>query len=492
VRRLALLVPLLLAAGLRLFRIGLPVLTSDESFSWRLAGYPLPDMLRRAALDVHPPLYYIVLDAWVAGAGTSPAALRGLSALLGVLAVAVAYAVSREAGLLGGAAEGHERDHGGALLAALLMAIQAASIGHGRNARMYALGIVLAGVTSWLLLRALRRDERRWWIAYGVGVAAFCATHYYALFTVAAQAVFVVAPGAGNVPRGRRRLAAALALALALFSPWLPVLVRQAQQVRQNYWIPATSPSSLVLSLVQWAAGAEIAVAVPVLWLLALLAALAWGFYRGGPGTRFLLLQALLPWAFALGLSLLGGRPIVLERYMAFGQFFLICAWGAMWARLETPAARAGFAGLLIAVSAAGLAITWHDRYPDRPTALWYSARYLKRQAAPGDLVLTRSPRALNKLRYYAEQVDATGLDIRYVATPAAADDHFSHLPSLEERDILRADPFADRTPRTVWRLEDVRTAPEPPPPGWAMTNVKMFEGGDAPVVLIAGYAPVP
>jgi uncharacterized membrane protein len=492
VRRLALLVPLIVAAGLRLFRIGLPVLTSDESFSWRLSGYPVREMLRRAALDVHPPLYYLALDGWSAVFGASPAALRGLSAVLGVLAVAVAYAVTREAMRLSDVADG-SRAQAGALLAALLVAIQAAPIAHSRNARMYALGILLGGLTSWLLLRALRGPtrERRWWIAYAAAVAAFCATHYYALFTVAAQALFVAVSRREEVRASRRRCALALVLAAALFSPWLPVLLRQADQVRRNYWIPAATPSSLATSLVQWAAGAEMPIAVPVLWLVALAVLLAWAWRQGGDGARYLLLLALLPWAFGLALSAASGRPIVLERYMAFGQLFLICAWGVLWTRLPTAPLRALFAGALVVVAVAGLASTWRDRYPDRPTALWYSARYLKRQAAPGDLVITRSPRALNKLRYYARQVDAAGLDIRYAAVATASDDHFSHLPSLLEADILRADPFLETTPRTIWRLEDVKTAPDPPPQGWEMTNVKMFEGGDAPIVLVAGYSRV-
>jgi hypothetical protein len=414
----------------------------------------------------------------------------------------MAYAVVREAARLGGEGEVGDRaddarGHGGALLAAALVAIQAASVAQGRNARMYALGVLLAGATGWLLLRARRGapDEKRWWIGYGVAVAAFCATHYYAVFIVAAQAVFVLAGARAGwgAPFARRRFLAALAQAAVLFGPWLPVMIRQAEQVRENYWIPGATLASLGVSLVQWAAGAEVGIAAPLAWLfvLALACVLGWGWRRGGPGARFLLLTALLPWAFALGLSALGGRPIVLERYMAFGQLFLICAWGVLWSRVPRAPARAGVAAALVAVSAAGLGVTWRERYPDRPTALWYAARYLKRQAAPGDLVITRSPRALNKLRYYAERVEAPGLDIRYAAAPSAADDHFSHLPSLQEADILRADPFADRTPRTLWRLEDVRTAPEPPPPGWEMTNAKIFEGGDAPTVLVAGYAPV-
>ena len=491
--RLALLVPLIVAAFLRLYRIGLPALTSDEAFSWRLIGYPVKEMLRRAALDVHPPLYYLALDGWVAALGTSPAALRGLSAFLGVLAVAMAYAVCLEASALDDHGGSPVRARMGALLAATLVAVQPASVAHGRNARMYALAVLLAAVTSWLLLRAVRDPvARRWWLAYGIAVAAFCAAHYYALFTVAAQALFVIFRRARDADSHlrKRRFAGALLIAAALFSPWLPVLVRQAEQVRRNYWIPAPSPSSVGSAVVRWAAGAELDPGMPWPWLVVLALVLAWGWRRGGPGARHLLLLALAPWVFGLAISLLSGRPIFLERYMAFGQLFLVCAWGVLWARIPSPRTRVLAAVAIVTVAASGLLTTWRDRYPHRPTAFWYAARYLKRQAAPGDLVITRSPRALNKLRYYAAQVDGARFDARYARDGAADADHYSHLPSIEEREVLAADPFLDTAPRTLWRVEDTRTAPEPAPPGWRITNARMFEGGDAPVVLLVGYAP--
>ena len=34
------------AAAARFFRLGLPALSSDEAFSWRLAGYPVGEIVR--------------------------------------------------------------------------------------------------------------------------------------------------------------------------------------------------------------------------------------------------------------------------------------------------------------------------------------------------------------------------------------------------------------------------------------------------------------
>ena len=82
---------LVLAVVLRAPRLGLEELTTDEAFSWRLATYPPAEIVARTATDVHPPLYYLVLDGWMKVAGEGPAALRSLSLILGLAAVGLAY-----------------------------------------------------------------------------------------------------------------------------------------------------------------------------------------------------------------------------------------------------------------------------------------------------------------------------------------------------------------------------------------------------------------
>src|SRR5688572_12056019 len=59
----------------------------DESFTAMLISYDWGEPVRRAALDVHPPLYYFILKVWTAAFGSSLLAMRSLSALcmLGVI-----------------------------------------------------------------------------------------------------------------------------------------------------------------------------------------------------------------------------------------------------------------------------------------------------------------------------------------------------------------------------------------------------------------------
>src|SRR5438874_2453036 len=84
-----LLVPLILvlflALLLRHFELGTTVLAVQEAFSWRLTSYPSAEVVQRTAADVHPPLYYLLLKAWVLLCGDSPGALRSFSVVFGIL-----------------------------------------------------------------------------------------------------------------------------------------------------------------------------------------------------------------------------------------------------------------------------------------------------------------------------------------------------------------------------------------------------------------------
>ncbi len=479
---------LVLAGGTaaRGWRLSLPALTSDEAFSWRLAGYSTGEMVRRAATDVHPPLFYLLLKPWLALAGDGPATMRLPSVLLGLLAAGIAALVVREASRLDGRPAAWDA---GPLVAFALVALHPWQVEQGRNARMYALGIVLSAASSWLLFRALRPGARgSSWVRYGLAVAALAYTHYYAVFTVAAQAVaaLVAVP-----PEGRRRatrgLVVAGMVAAGAFVPWVPVLSAQASQVRASYWIPPLRPGDLVAGFAGWASGLTTGVAVAGVLGAATLGLAIAAARVAGRAARALLVQALLPWALAIAVSGAGPRPVFLDRYMVFAQVALFCFWGAAWPRIGR-AARAGVL-VLVATAAAGLVVSMRE-LPKEPPAVARAARFLKRQVRLGDVVVLENPRALNKLRYYGRQADAE-LDLRCAFPADARDAHFSHLVSLEDREVVPASAvFAER--RVVWTGRDGTSPARPAPPGWAVTFVRLFEGGGDTHFLLARYEPVP
>ncbi|MFC2023772.1 glycosyltransferase family 39 protein, partial [Chloroflexota bacterium] len=143
-----LLLILLLALGLRFYGLDAHSLWNDEGTSVAIARLDPISIARNAALDIHPPLYYWLLSGWVRMLGTSEAAVRSFSALLGVLLVAVTFAL------------GHRlAGRGVALLAALLSAIHPFQIYYSQEARMYILLALLTAMSALALAGFVTRES---------------------------------------------------------------------------------------------------------------------------------------------------------------------------------------------------------------------------------------------------------------------------------------------------------------------------------------------
>lgn len=226
---------LILAAGLRFYRLDAQSLWNDEGNSARIAERPLADIVAGAAGDIHPPAYYILLAGWRGLVGWTEFGLRSLSALLGVLAVALIYAVGSRL---------FERRVG--VLAALLVALSPFQIYYSQEARMYVLLALLSAASIWLAAAVLtipgqmvtaRRggppfDGRGAAIQIGAYVlvnALGLYTHYSFPFILLAENIAFVIWLLGR-ERRRHGLATWAAIQIAillLYLPWLPHALRQ-------------------------------------------------------------------------------------------------------------------------------------------------------------------------------------------------------------------------------------------------------------------------
>src|SRR5258708_21834916 len=82
---------LLAAILVRLYNLTAISLWHDEAFSALLIKYPWKEMFYRIGLDVHPPLYYVLLRFWADVFGHSLFSLRGFSLFFGVATVYATY-----------------------------------------------------------------------------------------------------------------------------------------------------------------------------------------------------------------------------------------------------------------------------------------------------------------------------------------------------------------------------------------------------------------
>jgi 4-amino-4-deoxy-L-arabinose transferase-like glycosyltransferase len=171
-----------LAYLLRTFSLDWQSLWVDESQAFYFVDRPFMETARMLITpDNNGPLYYLLLWVWRRLAGPSDFALRYLSDLCSALTVAVVWRLAR--GWFGRRVAGWT---------GLLLAISPFAVWFGQEAKMYALHMLLAGLATLLLARALRRDRWPLWLAYGVSVNLVGYSHFYGGFTIAAHGLLTL------------------------------------------------------------------------------------------------------------------------------------------------------------------------------------------------------------------------------------------------------------------------------------------------------------
>ncbi|MDQ6806311.1 MAG: glycosyltransferase family 39 protein [Actinomycetota bacterium] len=173
---------ILLAAALRFATIASQSYWADESLTVYELHLPFGPMLSAIShAETTPPLYFILAWAWAHIFGTGEAALRSLSAIVGVAIVPLAYMcgrelVSRRAGVI----------------AAAFAAVNPFLVWYSQEARAYMLLIALTGASFLWFIRAERDQSRRnvaWWTLFS---ALALTTHFFAGFLVAPEAVWLL------------------------------------------------------------------------------------------------------------------------------------------------------------------------------------------------------------------------------------------------------------------------------------------------------------
>ena len=501
-------------AALRFATLDAQSLWYDEAVTAQLLRMDLGGMLRAIPdSESTPPLYYVLNWLWTQLAGTGEAGLRSLSALLGTATIAVAWALGRR---LGG-------DRAG-LAAAALVAFNPMLVWFSQEARAYALLALLGALSALLWLRALegfvlrssnppdlsddptaepptsgRRHTRL--LAWGAVAALALATHYYAIFLVGPQALWL----ALRAP-GLRERAAALVLPLAAGAALAPLALGQ----RANDSAAFIGDSSLLTRLAQvpkqflvgydaplepgLIALTAVAVLIGLAGLTRLRAdrAMSGDIVSSRARNEIALLGGLAAAALLLPvLAALGGEDHLITRNVVavLGPACALVAAGLAVAARRAP--RSAVAGLAIACLAGAVTVAGVARDPELQRDDWRAAvRSLGPIEAPRLIVATPLS-AFTPLRYYLPRLRRaappffTTAEIDYLALPV-------RLPGERPRPPRPARPVApapgyvlagrtDGETFTVlrWQVPGPRPEPIAPSPG--------LDGEPAALLAVAG-----
>jgi mannosyltransferase len=210
----------LLAAGLRFATLGVQSYHHDEivTASRILRGGFGHAMDAVGFSESAPPLYYAVAWVWTQVTGTGEFGLRSISALAGVATVPVVYLAALEL-----------RGRRAGLMAAALVAVNPMLLWYSQEARAYSLFVLLCAVSLLYCVRALRHGRRRDVVLWGIASGLALATHYFAVFPIAAEALWLLR-------RRRRRSLPGLGI-VGLFGLALAPLAVHQMSIGHAEWI---------------------------------------------------------------------------------------------------------------------------------------------------------------------------------------------------------------------------------------------------------------
>jgi mannosyltransferase len=171
------------AAALRFAGLGIQSYHHDEVITaMRVIPGSFDRMLHEVRVsESNPPLYYALAWAWAKLFGRGEFELRSLSALFGVAVVPVAYLIGRELA---------SRRAG--LLLAAFVAVNPMLIWYSQEARSYSLLVFFCALSLYFFLRALDEARGRDLALWAVVSSLALCSHYFAVFPVAIEAVWLV------------------------------------------------------------------------------------------------------------------------------------------------------------------------------------------------------------------------------------------------------------------------------------------------------------
>ena len=405
---------LAVGACFRFADLGALEMSADEGASWAAASASSVAeviVLQPALNPGKLPIHDLMLHGWIGLFGESLPAMRALSALLGVVSIALVYFVTRELffsepGTESRAAESTLSSDDVtmvAALAALIFAVNLVTIKYSREARMYPLMLAASLAQIGMFLRALRVGGLANYVAVAILTALAIGTNFSALLIPATEAVwlaYLMVKTRDRADNSQMKRAWAVAAVLAagglILAPKLLSTLHVASALKGTGSVIGwrkPPPLYAPIALFNKASGSF---AFPVLAALAI-----WGAVRGWRRARTTIAFAIL-WMWLPPVVMVAASyaiaPVFVERYAlsCFVPFFILVAI----AIFAIPRESARFGALAIALA---LSIGHIVSYTRKPHDAQYREAVAAADAAlkPGEVATVLPSYAIDVVRYY-------------------------------------------------------------------------------------------
>lgn len=198
----------------------------DEGFSIRLAKMDFITMLKATAEDVHPPLYYAILQLCCRIFGYDGAVYHFASLLPFLLAIFVVLKVVWKK-------FGTEA----AVVMLTLMALSENALTYNVEVRMYSWGALFILISFLAMYDILTENKKQAYVVFSVSTLLAAYTHYFALLSVAFFYVFLIGVALYKRKEYFKRVATVCVMAVVVYMPWFIVLLTTMFRTQKDFWM---------------------------------------------------------------------------------------------------------------------------------------------------------------------------------------------------------------------------------------------------------------
>ncbi|WP_339560665.1 glycosyltransferase family 39 protein [Pseudomonas sp. EA_65y_Pfl1_P113] len=378
---------------IRVFRLTDASVWSDEGFTLELISYPPKIVWILSGRDVHPPLYYFVLQSWVALIGSNDLVwTRGLSAIFGAINVGLGIWLT----LL-------ISTRRAALMAGVLLAVLPIAVRYSQDIRMYSmLGTFLLGATIALVYWVVYPSRKRYMVIYAVLMVAGFYTHYFSVLCACSHWLYLLLirhPRLGGLRR-INRLAwwSANVMMMVFYTPWLPSMFKQLSQFGPG-WVRPIDIYSLPSAVWRFLTVNDgrtyetfVFWTLPLLYLMLAFSVL----FKRLSSFRFeilLVVNGLLTVAAAALISLY--TPVFVERYLFFSALMMPLIMAVALDRLKNSKVLVALLCTVLSVEGYGVYKVYNQQYSlDNPyriadNQLSRLMQYFNKESIEGDVLVT-------------------------------------------------------------------------------------------------------
>ena len=291
----------------------------DEAYSIMLAKRSVSDLITLTSVDVHPPLYYLILKLWAGLFGFGEISLRSLSAITAGGAV-----------FFGGLLIKKAFNNRIALTALPFIVLAPFLLRYGFEIRMYAFASLIGILATYILVLALnatsRRNEIILYVIYVIlVVVGIYSLYYMALIWISHLVWLIWLTLKNNKSMFKSGWFISFIISFAIFIPWLPIFIKQISNgalaaISQSLNLNNLTGIFSFLSVYQpsWQLSAPVSMMV----LFVIFATIFFSIKafkivseKQKPYLVLLVIYALVPIIILAVISL--ARPMYVERYLA-------------------------------------------------------------------------------------------------------------------------------------------------------------------------------